>query len=185
MTPTCSLNGEEGEKMVRPFRSSAREFEVRMGRLFETDQNCSCRLEIARDSGIYESGEPGATIYFIRKGRVELLLPGASGPDFPLSSRLEGEIFGETCLSGRLTRQENAVASEDSILQEIPASDFLTGLREHGLLEDLVRYLTTRLTEECQIIESFAMRGNECQRADASPSRGVVRSPLLRGEESA
>jgi len=171
--------------MARLSRSSTRDFKLRMGRLFGEEQYCSCRLEIAKDSIIYESGEPGATIYFIRKGRVELLLPGTAGPDFPLSSRSEGDTFGEPCLSGRLTRLENAVALEDTILEEMPASTFLAGLREDGLLEYFVRYLTTCLGEECQIIESLALRGSGFRCADASPSPKPVLFQLFPKEEPA
>jgi CRP-like cAMP-binding protein len=171
--------------MVRLSRISKGEFKLRIGRLFGNEEYFPSRIEIARESIIYESGEPGTTIYFIRKGRVELLLPGMTGPDFPLSSRSEGEIFGESCLSGQLMRLENAFALEDTILEEMPASNFLAGLRENGLLEDFVGYLSECLGIECQIIESLALRGGSHHCADASSSRGPFLSGLFPEQEPA
>lgn len=156
-----------------------------MARLFDHEADGCCRLEIAKDSRIYESGEPGATIYFIRKGRVELLLPGTTGPDFPLSVRSEGNIVGESCLSGRPTRLENAVALEDTILEEMPASTFLTGLRNDDLLEDFVRHLASFLVEERQIIDSLALRGSDAPRGSDPHSSGLRLDRLIQEDERA
>ena len=52
-----------------------------------------------------------------------------------------GDIFGKLCLSGLASRLETATAMEDTILKQIPSSQFLARLSRDSLFEGFVRYL--------------------------------------------
>jgi CRP/FNR family transcriptional regulator, cyclic AMP receptor protein len=72
-----------------------------------------------------------------------------------------GDIFGELCLSGLGARLETATAMEDTILKQIPCSQFFARLGRDSLFEGFVRYLAVRIADEQQVIANLVTVDSE------------------------
>jgi CRP-like cAMP-binding protein len=80
-------------------------------------------LEDVVHDRVYEAGEtifyetePGAGMYVIRTGRVNIVLNQYAGHPIVLAELLPGDFFGEMALLGNMTRSATAVATEHSEL---------------------------------------------------------------------
>ncbi len=131
-------------------------------REFFRKQALGCRsIRVGRHCHVYTSGQRDAMVYFIESGQVKLLLPSVEGKECILAVRTAGEIFGELCLSGQISRLETAVAMQDVGLKQMPARSFLMGLKQESLLEGLIQYLTVRIAEQQRVIAELATENCE------------------------
>jgi CRP/FNR family transcriptional regulator, cyclic AMP receptor protein len=110
---------------------------------------------------IYTTGQRDGMIYYIESGQVKILLPSQEGKQCLAAIRPPGEIFGELCLSGQPMRLETAVAMKDTILKKISARDFMASIKCSSMLEDLVQYLATRVSEQWEIICALTTTDSE------------------------
>jgi len=108
--------------------------------------------KVNRRDSVYTCGEVDASIYFIERGQVKLMLTSASGKECLLAIYCAGDIFGELCLAGIAKRQSTAVAMEDCVLKRMPCADFLALLRVDDLVEGLALYLAGRLVGQQRTI---------------------------------
>jgi len=90
---------------------------------------------------IFEEGEPGHTMYAIRRGRVAIVVDGQA-----VDTLAEEEIFGEMALLEHSTRAASAVALEETELVEIDEPQFFLFVRQnpHFALQ-LMQLLSERL----------------------------------------
>ena len=100
-------------------------------------------------------------VYFIESGQIKLLMLSSEGKECLLAIHSAGDIFGELCLSGSGARLETATAMEDTILKQIPASQFLARLSCDSLLEGFVRYLAVRIADQQQVIANMVTVDSE------------------------
>jgi len=63
---------------------------------------------------------------------VKLLLPSPEGKECLLGVRAQGDIFGELCLSGQISRLETAVAMQDVGLKQMSYRSFLMSLKQES-----------------------------------------------------
>jgi len=125
-------------------------------------QCAGCRaIRIARRDFVYASGQRNAMVYLIESGQVKLVLPTLEGKECLLAIRVEGDIFGELCLTGQNERLETAVAMKETTVRQIPIRNFLTCLRQESLLEGLVQYLALRISEQQEMIAMLATEDGE------------------------
>jgi CRP-like cAMP-binding protein len=127
-------------------------------------------LEHVVHDRIYEPGEtifyetePGAGMYVIRTGKVNIVLNQYSGNPIVLAELHPGDFFGEMALLGNMTRSATAVAAEHSELIgffhpdliELIQLDPQIGARiSIGLARTLanrLRYTSTQLREVWQV----------------------------------
>ena len=144
--------------------SQADRFKQRVRESFRKQclQCLGCRtVRIAKRDFVYTSGQRDAMVYLIESGQVKLVLPTPEGKECLLSIRMEGDIFGELCLTGQNARLETAVAMEETTLRQIPIRNFLTCLRQESLLEGLVQYLALRISEQQEVIAMLATESSE------------------------
>ena len=118
-------------------------------------------LKIARHANVYTCGDEDKMVYFIESGQIKLLMLSSEGKECLLAIHSAGDLFGELCLSGSGARLETATAMEDTILKQIPASQFLARLSRDSLLEGFVRYLAVRIADQQQVIANMVTVDSE------------------------
>jgi CRP/FNR family transcriptional regulator, cyclic AMP receptor protein len=118
-------------------------------------------VTIARHGNVYTCGDQDEMVYFIKSGKIKLLMLSPEGKECLLAIHSAGDVFGELCLSGSGSRLETATAMEESILRTIPRSQFLARLDRDSLLEGFVRYLAVRIADQQQVIANLVTVDSE------------------------
>ena len=81
----------------------------------------SGEMVLKQGERIYSEGIPASHIFILIRGRVELKLKTAGGPDLLIDDLLPGNIFGPCCLLGADRYLLNAECVEDSEVLKIEA----------------------------------------------------------------
>ncbi len=101
---------------------------------------------------VYTPGEQDEMIYFIETGQVKLILPSSEGKKCLASIRTQGDIFGESCLSGQPARLEMAMTMHDTQVKKISGRDFIQYLKKNSILETFVQYLGAEVSQQLEVI---------------------------------
>jgi len=118
-------------------------------------------VKIARHANVYTCGDQDEMIYFIESGQIKLLMLSSEGKECLLAIHSAGDVFGELCLSGLGTRLETAIAMKQTMLKQIPSSQFLGRLSHDSLFEGFVRYLAVRIADQQQVIANLVTVDSE------------------------
>ncbi len=118
-------------------------------------------VKYSKSQYIYTPGARDGMIYYIESGQVKLLLPSYDGKLCLTSIRTSGDIFGESCLSGQSVRLEMAVAMKELSLRKISAHEFVATMKSNALLESLIQYLATRISEQLEVIGALTTENSE------------------------
>ena len=81
--------------------------------------------ELAPDALLFRAGEPGESLFVVRKGEIEIFIKDTAGQKIVLNVARPGDMFGELALLDRGARTATAVALEDSELIELDRDDLL------------------------------------------------------------
>jgi CRP-like cAMP-binding protein len=138
--------------------------ELPQANLFKQQMRESLRQEtlnsravtIAKHDHVYTCGDNDELVYFIERGQIKLLMLSPGGKECLLAIHTAGDIFGELCLSGLGARLETALAMEETVIKQIPCSDFFARLGRDALFEGFVQYLAVRIADQQQVIASLA-----------------------------
>jgi SulP family sulfate permease len=111
---------------------------------------CMETRSFAAGESIFRRGDPGESLYLIRRGRVRALLPIADGQSHHLATFGRGDFFGEMAFLDREARSADAVAATQADLFILRRARFDALAHEHralalNLLEGLARTLAVRL----------------------------------------
>lgn len=101
-----------------------------------------------RDEVIFDQGEEGQALYFIRDGQVAICLPGQVAK--PIALLDPGNFFGELALLDDAPRAAQARAAQDCRLAVFFRGDFLELMHSHAVIASkiafqLARHLGVRL----------------------------------------
>jgi CRP-like cAMP-binding protein len=118
-------------------------------------------VKIARHANVYSCGDQDEMVYFIESGQIKLLMFSSEGKECLLAIHSAGDVFGELCLSGLGTRLETATAMKQTMLKQIPCSQFLGRLSRDSLYEGFVRYLAVRIADQQQVIANLVTVDSE------------------------
>jgi CRP/FNR family cyclic AMP-dependent transcriptional regulator len=137
--------------------------------LFKQQMRESLRIEtlnsravtIAKHDHVYTCGDNDELVYFIESGQIKLLMLSPGGKECLLAIHAEGDIFGELCLSGLGVRLETAIAMEETVVKQIPCSNFFERLGRDALFEGFVQYLAVRIADQQQIIANLVTVDSE------------------------
>jgi CRP-like cAMP-binding protein len=137
--------------------------------LFKQEMRESLRIEtlnsravtIAKHDHVYTCGDNDELVYFIENGQIKLLMLSPGGKECLLAIHAEGDIFGELCLSGLGVRLETAIAMEETVVKQIPCSNFFARLGSDALFEGFVQYLAVRIADQQQIIANLVTVDSE------------------------
>ncbi len=112
-------------------------------------------VKVPRHANVYTCGDQDGMVYFIETGQIKQLMLSPEGKECLVAIHSAGDLFGELCLSGSDSRLETATAMEETILKQIPASQFLARLSRDSLLDGFVRYLAVRIVDQQQAIANL------------------------------
>jgi CRP/FNR family cyclic AMP-dependent transcriptional regulator len=118
-------------------------------------------VKIARHANVYTCGDQDETVYFVESGQIKLLLLSPEGKECLLSIHSAGDVFGELCLAGLGSRQETATAMKETILKQIPCSQFFARLSRDSLFPGFVQYLAVRVADQQQVIANLVTVDSE------------------------
>jgi CRP/FNR family transcriptional regulator, cyclic AMP receptor protein len=118
-------------------------------------------VTIAKHDHVYTCGDNDELIYFIESGQIKLFMLSPGGKECLLAIHAAGGIFGELCLSGLGARLETAIAMEETVIKQIPCSNFLARLGRDALFEGFVRYLAARIADQQQVIANLVTVDSE------------------------
>jgi CRP-like cAMP-binding protein len=133
--------------------------ELRDSLLRETQNSRS--IKIARHTSVYNCGDTDNNVYFIEAGQIKLLMLSSEGKECLLAIHTAGDIFGELCLAGSGERAETATAMKETLLKQVPSSQFFARLTRDSLVEGFVRYLAVRVADQQQVIANLVTVDSE------------------------
>lgn len=87
--------------------------------------------EVKKREPIYLQGDPGNTVFLLKKGRVKISSTAPSGKEFTFVILEPGEIFGELEALEDSPREALAKALDDALICAIRREDFDRYLRQH------------------------------------------------------
>ncbi|HEV8636291.1 MAG TPA: Crp/Fnr family transcriptional regulator [Chloroflexota bacterium] len=87
------------------------------------------RRHYARGQVLFTERDPGATLFVVESGRVNMLLSSADGREIVVNSLGPGESFGEMALLTGEPRSTDAVVVEPGYLLQLDREDFVRCLR--------------------------------------------------------
>src|SRR3954447_25241978 len=133
----------------------AEQFKQRLRESLARETANTRAIRIARHANVYACGDRDEMVYFIESGQLKLLMLSSEGKECLLAIHSAGDILGELCLSGLGPRHETATAMKQTIVKQIPCSQFFARLSGDGLSEGFVRYLAVRVADQQQVIANL------------------------------
>ncbi len=122
--------------------------------------SCSIIMNLGANESLYTCGEGDNNVYLIESGCAKILTLCQGGKECLLDIRSRGEILGESCiLNGE--RAETVTMMTSSVLRVIPRKQLLKVIFDNGLLEESLKYLASKLSEQQQIITHFVTADSE------------------------
>ena len=118
-------------------------------------------VKIAKHANVYTCGDQDEMVYFIESGQIKLLLLSPDGKECLLSIHSAGDVFGELCLAGLGARQETATAMKETILKQMPCTQFFARLSRDSLFGGFVQYLAVRVADQQQVIANLVTVDSE------------------------
>ena len=112
-------------------------------------------MRVRKHQSVYVSGASANCVYFIQCGQIKLLMVSPEGKECLSAIHTPGDTFGELGLAGSNSRQETAIAMEETTLKRIPCAAFLLHLADNSLIEGFVKYLATRVSEQQKVIANL------------------------------
>jgi CRP-like cAMP-binding protein len=103
-------------------------------------------MECGANRTIFAQGQSGDSVFFLRRGRVKLLVTSHDGKDGIIDTVNAGGFFGEECLGAQPLRVKTAIAVHASSLIRVEKATMARMIGETpGLAQLLVARLLTRL----------------------------------------
>ena len=139
----------------------AEQFKQRLRESLARETANTRAVRIAPHANVYACGDQDEMVYFIESGQIKLLMLSSEGKECLLAIHSAGDIFGELSLSGVGARYETATAMKQTIVKQIPCSQFFARLFRDGLSEGFVRYLAVRVADQQQVIANLVTVDSE------------------------
>src|SRR5229473_4076530 len=94
---------------------------------------------------IFAQGDSSDAVFYIQEGKVKLTVVAKNGKEATIGILIEGDFFGEGCLTGQALRLCAATAMTDCSVMRIDKKSMMEVLhREHEFSDMFVAYLLTR-----------------------------------------
>ena len=120
-------------------------------------------VEYGPNRCIFQQGEPADSLFYLRHGKVKLVVKSQQGKEAIVAVLGDGELFGEGCLAGQSLRIASAVALSDCSLARIEQAQIVRVLHEqHDVSELFMRHLLRRnVRYEGDLVDQLF---NNCER---------------------
>ena len=97
-----------------------------------------------KNETVFAQGEQADKVFYIRKGRIKVVVLSEQGKEAIVGILESGQFFGESCLNGNPRRISTTTALEDCVITAITKTAMLAALRsEPGFSELFMTYLLT------------------------------------------
>ena len=97
---------------------------------------------------VFHQGQPADSLFYIRRGKVKLMVASQKGEEATIAILEAGSFFGEGCLAGQPLRTATAVAMTDCTLDRINKSLMMRMLHEQQDIAELfIAHLLSRDTQ--------------------------------------
>lgn len=116
---------------------------------------------------VFQTNDPGGTLFVIRKGAVEVFLTDATGERVVLETPEAGEVFGEISFLDGGSRTASVVVIEDLDALAVDRDDLSHLFRAHpeaGL--DIIAAMGKRLRRSVELLRNTASRNVNTEVAD-------------------
>ena len=115
-------------------------------KLFLTTVNGGRALTSYRkDDVVFSQGDPADAVFYIRKGKVKLVVASKQGKQAVVAILGDGEFFGEGCLNGQSLRLATARAMTESEVMQVQKREMVRVLHaEPTFTEMFMAHLLTR-----------------------------------------
>jgi len=102
-------------------------------------------LEYRKDQIVFAQGDVADTVFYIKKGRLKVVVVSEQGKEAVVGILEPGQFFGEGCLNGHSLRIATTTALEHCLVTAITKSAMLAALHsEPAFSEMFMAYLLTR-----------------------------------------
>ena len=102
-------------------------------------------VECGMNRNVFLQGSPADALFYIRRGKIKLVVISQQGKEAIVAILSTGEFFGEGCLVGQQLRMATAIAMTDCTLDKIEKSLMARMLHEHHDFSELfVKHLLSR-----------------------------------------
>jgi CRP/FNR family transcriptional regulator, cyclic AMP receptor protein len=102
-------------------------------------------LEFQKDQTVFAQGDPAASVFYIQKGRIKVVVTSEQGKDAVVGMLGPGQFFGEGCMNGHSVRIATTTATEDCLITAITKTAMLAALHDQpNFSEMFMAYLLTR-----------------------------------------
>lgn len=120
-------------------------------------------VEYSPDRTIFPQGADADSLFYLKSGKVKLVVKSDQGKEAIVAVVGTGEFFGEGCLAGQAVRMASAVALSDCTIARIEMAQMVQVLHEqHDVSELFVRHLLTRnIRYEGDLVDQLF---NNCER---------------------
>jgi CRP-like cAMP-binding protein len=112
------------------------------------------RVEVSSHTHVYSAGQRDCNLYLIESGCVKLLQP-LGELQLLVAIYGPGDLFGESCLCGRTTRQDSAVAVEDTRILKVSSEAFQAVVGQNLIAMSLAQSLAARVSERQDFLASL------------------------------
>ena len=102
-------------------------------------------IECGEGRSVFRQGQPADSLFYLRRGKVKLLVISQEGKEAIVAILSAGEFFGDGCLVGQPLRTATAIAMADCTLDKIDKLLMTRLLHEHHEISELfVKNLLSR-----------------------------------------
>jgi CRP/FNR family cyclic AMP-dependent transcriptional regulator len=150
--------------------------------LSETERNTLAELfttvDARRGERLFRRGDPGNSLYIVRRGRIQITLEDLDGQRIILSENGPGVVFGEVSLLDGGPRTADALAAVDSELLMLDRDDLLEFVTKHPPASlALLTVMGQRLRSTNELLRSHASRNanDEEQARQTASTRAAQR----------
>lgn len=94
---------------------------------------------------IFRQGDPAHAVFYLQKGKVQILIVSKQGKEAVVAIHGPGEFFGEGCLTGEPLRLSSAIAIQDSTVIRVEKETMVSLLHNKpAFAEAFMAFLLTR-----------------------------------------
>jgi CRP/FNR family transcriptional regulator, cyclic AMP receptor protein len=102
-------------------------------------------IEYGMNRNIFRQGQLADSLFYLRRGKVKLMVTSRQGKEAIVAILGAGEFFGEGCLAGQTSRMATAVTLTECTLDKLEKSLMVRLLHEqHDVSELFVHHLLSR-----------------------------------------
>jgi CRP/FNR family transcriptional regulator, cyclic AMP receptor protein len=102
-------------------------------------------INYRKDEVVFSQGHPADSVFYIRKGKIKLVIASKQGKQAVVAILGAGEFFGEGCLNGQVLRLATARAMTESEVMRLQKTEMLHALHaELAFAEMFMAHLLTR-----------------------------------------